>query len=61
MEYRRGKDNLAADALSRVSHKELCALTLSSISTQIMGDIKKTWEADPTLQQLITELIKDAS
>ena len=61
IEYRRGKDNLAADALSRVSHKELCALTLSSISTQIMGDIKKTWETDPTLQQLIAELIKDAS
>ena len=42
IEYRRGKDNLAADALSRISHNELGALTLSSISTSLMEDIKKT-------------------
>jgi len=50
IEYRRGKDNLAADALSRVSHNELCALTLSSISTNIMGEIRKTWETDQNLR-----------
>ena len=42
IEYRRGKDNLAADALSKVSNNELCALILSSISTKIMDGIKKT-------------------
>jgi hypothetical protein len=61
IEYRRGKDNLAADALSRVSHNELGALTLSSISTTIMEDIKKTWDTDQNLQQLIADLTKDAS
>jgi hypothetical protein len=61
IEYRRGKDNLAADALSRVSHNELGALTLSSISTTIMEDIKKTWNTDQNLQQLIADLTKDAS
>jgi hypothetical protein len=39
IEYRRGKDNLVADVISRVSHNELCALTLSSISTNIMGKL----------------------
>jgi hypothetical protein len=61
IEYRRGKDNLAADALSRVSHNELGALTLSSISTTIMEDIKKTWDTDQNLWQLIADLTKDAS
>ena len=61
IEYRRGKDNLAADALSRISHNELGALTLSSISTSLMEDIKKTWDTDQNLRQLIADLTKDAS
>jgi hypothetical protein len=61
IEYRRGQDNLAADALSRVSHNELCALTLSSISTNIMEESRKTWETDQNLRQLITELSKDVN
>jgi hypothetical protein len=61
IEYRRGKDNLAADALSRVSHNELGTLTLSSISTTIMEDIKKTWDTDQNLRQLIADLTNDVS
>ena len=49
IEYRKDKDNLVADALSRISSKELSALTLSSISTNIMAEIKQTWVADPDL------------
>ena len=61
IEYRKGKDNLAADALSRISSTELSAFTLSSISTGIMEEIRQTWTADPNLQQVITEVKKDAN
>ena len=61
IEYRKGKDNLAADALSRVSHNELSALTLSSVSTTVMAAIKRTWKADPNLRQLVTDLLRDAN
>ena len=59
IEYRKGKDNLVADALSKVSHQELSALTLSSVFTNIMEDIRKTWKADQNLKKLIAELNKD--
>jgi hypothetical protein len=61
IEYRKGKDNLAADALSRISSTELSALTLSSISTNIMEEIRQTWAADPNLQRVIKEVRKDAN
>ena len=59
IEYRKGKENLAADALSRISHQELSASTLSSVSTTILADIRKTWETDHNLKKLILELHKD--
>ncbi|KAJ6959486.1 hypothetical protein NC653_037738 [Populus alba x Populus x berolinensis] len=59
IEYRKGKDNLAADALSRITSKELSALTLSSISTTIMDEIRQTWVDDPNLQKIIDEVNKD--
>jgi hypothetical protein len=49
IEYRKGKDNLVADALSRISSKESCALTLSLISTNIMEEIRKTLETNQNL------------
>ena len=61
IEYKKGKDNLATDAILRVFHNKLCALTLSSISTNIMEKIRKTWKTDQNLQQLITKLSKDAN
>ena len=61
IEYRKGKDNLAVDALSRITSKELSALTLSSISTTIMDEIRQTWVADPNLQRIIDEVNKDTN
>ena len=46
---------------SRISHSELGALTFSSISTNIMADIKKTWENDANLKQLVADINRDAS
>jgi hypothetical protein len=61
IEYRKGKDNLAANALSGILSTELSALTLSSISTNIMEEIRQTWAADSNLQKVIEELRKDAN
>ena len=54
--YKKGRDNVAADALSRIHSGELLALAVSSISTGLMEDIKKSWENDPKLAQLIAQL-----
>jgi hypothetical protein len=40
IEFKKGKDNVATDALSRVSCEELSTLTISIISTTLMEEIK---------------------
>jgi hypothetical protein len=46
IEFKKGKDNFAVDALSRVTYDELSTLAVSTISTTIMDEIKATWEGD---------------
>ena len=59
IEFKKGKDNIAADPLSRVTCAELSTLTVSTIATTIMDEIKATWEGDQAVQTLIQELIRD--
>ena len=40
--YKKGKENIVADALSRVNTGELLALAVSSISTEIMEEIRSS-------------------
>jgi len=54
--YRQGQANLVADGLSRLYIMQLLALTLSSISSDLMIAIKASWEQDPFLQPLIQSL-----
>jgi hypothetical protein len=46
IEFKKGKDNVAADALFRVSCGELSTLAVSTISTTLMKDIKESWVND---------------
>jgi len=54
--YKQGKENLVADGLSRLYGMQLLALTLSSISSDLMTAIKASWSQDPFLQQLVQSL-----
>ena len=56
IEFKRGKDNVVADALSRVSCGTLSTLTISSLSTTLLDAIKQSWQSDKAVQLLIQEL-----
>lgn len=45
--YKKGKDNLIADALSRASHGEILQLSVSHVSSELWEMIKKEWEEGP--------------
>lgn len=54
--YRRGEDNKAADALSRVTGQQLMSMLVSYLDTDLMALIQQGWEHDATLQTLIQQL-----
>ena len=54
--YKKGKENIATDALFRIHSSELLIITVYSISTNIIDEIQKTWENDPALRILISQL-----
>ncbi|XP_073107382.1 uncharacterized protein [Elaeis guineensis] len=54
--YKKEKENTFADALSRLPDFELLCLAISSISTDLLEDIKRSWTSDKDLQQLISQL-----
>ena len=55
IQYKQGKENVAADALSRVSGSQFLRLTLSQIHNGFYEELKLLWDTDPTLKQLISE------
>ncbi|GJU14800.1 retrotransposon-related protein [Tanacetum coccineum] len=58
---RKGIDNAAGDALSRVNQgAELLQTIVSSVASDVMDKIKASWQSDNTMQQLIKSL-KDNS
>lgn len=56
IEYKRGKENKAADTLSRMPAIELAALTLSTVRTNLLQSIMDSWEGDTTIQTIIHQL-----
>jgi len=53
IEFRSGRENIAADALSRISSNELHALTLSTIEAPVLENIKQLWQEDNRIQAII--------
>jgi len=49
--YKKGKENTAANSLSRVASAQLLTITLSSLDTKLLDKIKNSWQQDQTLQQ----------
>jgi hypothetical protein len=56
IEYKQGRENVPADALSRIPNKEVYALTTSTISTGLLAKIRKSYEGDVALQEIIKHL-----
>jgi len=56
IEYKQGRENVSADALSRIPNKEVYALTISTISTGLMAEIMKSYEGDAAVQEIIKHL-----
>jgi len=56
IQFRQGKENLAADGLSRVFSARLLTMALSTISSTLFDSIKASWAQDPHLQSLIQAL-----
>lgn len=57
--YKRGKENLAADALSRALSGEITIMVVNVISSDLLERVRKGWEADEGMQRLIKELEQD--
>ena len=56
IKYKKGKENVVADSLSRISSNDLYALVVSIVSTSIMEEIKKSWEKESFIQATIQGL-----
>lgn len=56
IEYKKGKQNKATDALSRLPLLELETMTLSFVRTDMLDMIMQSWDKDPTLKSLIQSL-----
>jgi len=58
IQYRRGVENIAADALSRVQGAELLILAISSITSDILDHIKASYLLDNNIQHVLGQLEK---
>jgi hypothetical protein len=56
IEYKQGKENVPADALSRIPSKDLYVMTTSTISTSLMEEIRQSYANDSTIQHINKEL-----
>lgn len=51
------KENVVADALTRIPSGELYALVVSIIFTNITDKARKTWENDVVIQVVLQDII----
>lgn len=58
IQYRQGKDNLAADALSRVEGSEVLSMALSVLECDLMKEIQRCYTEDELLLEIIEALKK---
>ena len=58
IQYKRGQENVVADALSRASHGDLLHLSISSISSKLWELLTPAYASDVALQTLISQ-VKD--
>jgi hypothetical protein len=61
IEYRKGKQNIIVDALSRCTSSEVFTLTLPTISTNLLEEVKASWATNNALLKIISNLNTDPS
>ncbi|KAL8128454.1 hypothetical protein V2J09_017609 [Rumex salicifolius] len=57
--YKQGKENVAADALSRVTGSQLLAIFMSHACPDLFDKIQLLWQSDANLKKLISDLQED--
>ncbi|KAL8153072.1 hypothetical protein V2J09_010832 [Rumex salicifolius] len=57
--YKQGKENVAADALSRVTGSQLLAISISHACPDLFDKIQLLWQSDANLKKLISDLQAD--
>lgn len=57
--YKKGVENVVADALSRVHSSEVFCMAITSVSTDLYPLIMDTWNSDPYLKAMVEELKQD--
>ncbi|CAA7019723.1 unnamed protein product [Microthlaspi erraticum] len=56
IQYKQGKENLVADALSRVEGAEVLHMAMSVLQCDLLQQIQAGYDTDPTVRDLIAEL-----
>lgn len=56
IQYKQGKENHAADALSRVTGAQLLSITLSHAHEGLFDSIQLLWQSDPHLSKVISDI-----
>lgn len=56
VEYKSGKENVVADALSRTSGLQLLSMAVSSVNSQLLDELKLYWQNDADIRRLIQEV-----
>ena len=54
--YKKGSENVVADALSRTPTPSLNTMLISDISNDLLQRIQASWLSDPSVQQIINKL-----
>lgn len=56
VQYKKGRENSTADALSRINHHDMNLYAISVIKSELIRKIEQSWQQDEKLQKIIKEL-----
>ncbi|GAA0169205.1 hypothetical protein LIER_40718 [Lithospermum erythrorhizon] len=57
IQYKRGKENMVADALSRIHHEESHLSSITTIQPSWMTEVAKTYRLDTKIQHIVVALV----